>query len=221
MSEKVLKLLKTAEEVVKKIDLHLDKVIKLSTNANMHLEFGTEGTKAVYQVIVAMQKKGAKGDKIGDYKNTDIPKFVKGIQEAKTRLTGAIKDNNAAVVQAGQFLKLVNVLDTQVGELAKDKAIATNGAAIKLLIETRKSLMSMQGGLDDVAKFGKISENQPKFIDVTEKTKIDELKAKLPMAFQAAMKEWEQAGAKIDNSRRAIRHCDFNSGMKLATELAG
>jgi hypothetical protein len=87
----------------------------------MHLEFATERTRARYQVLVVMQKTGAKGDKLGDYQNKDIPKFVKEIQDTKTRLSAAIKANNAALVQAGQFLKLIKALDHQVGALAKDK----------------------------------------------------------------------------------------------------
>lgn len=220
MSKKVLDLLKTAEDVLKKIDQLLDKVSKLSTNANMHLEFGTEGTKAIYQVISVMQKKGAKGDTIGDYKNPDIPKFLKEISDTRTRLTAAIKENNAAVAQAAQFLKLVNVMDGKIGTLAKENDIARNPEAIKLMIETRKKLLGIEEALKDVA-FCKISENQPKFIDISSKTKVDDLKSKLPMAFQKAMQDWKQAGAKIDQDKRAIRQHDFQSSMALAAKLAG
>ena len=221
MSKKVLELLKVADAVVGKIDAHLDKAAKLANNANMHLEFGTEGTKAIYQVVVLMQKKGAKGTTIGDYKNADIPKFLKEIANTRQNLAATIKENNTAIAQGMQFQKAVKALDTQVGDLSKDKAIATNGAAVKLLIDIRKKLMGVEGALADFVSFGKISDNQPKFIDVSEKTKIEDLKAKLPMAFQKSMKDWEDAGGKIKDTKRAIREANFDTSMKLASQLAG
>jgi hypothetical protein len=220
MSEKLLALVKSAAAVLKKVDQHLEAMVKLSTNANMQLEFGTEGTKALYQLVVMLQKKGAKGSTVGEYKHSDIPKFIKEIQATKTRLADSIKANNNAVKQAEQFLKLTKVLDAQVGEIAKEKGIATNGAAIKMLVDVRKNLVGIESALKDVVAFSPISTNQTKFIDVTEKTKVDDLKSKLPMAFQAAMSDWEKAGAKITTQKTGIRKNNFDTSLKLAAQLA-
>jgi hypothetical protein len=85
----------------------------------------------------------------------------------------------------------------------------------------RKKLLAVEYSLNDAVDAGLLHEKQTWFIDVNNKTKIDDLKTKLPMLFQAAMKDWEQAGAKITNSKRALREHDCSSTMNLAAEIAG
>jgi hypothetical protein len=221
MSKKVLDLFNAAEVVLKKVDPLLEKIAKLGTNASMHLEYGTEGAKAIYQIISVMQKKGAKGNTIGDYKNNDIPKFLKEIGDTKTRLAAVIKENNAAVTQAGQFVKAIKVIDGQIGALAKDKEIAKNPEAVKLLVMAKKDLDAIYDGVKDVSEFSKVSEKQTSYLDITAKTKVDDLKSKLPMAFQKSMQDWKDAGAKIEKRKRAIREHDFQTSIALAAKLAG
>jgi hypothetical protein len=218
MSDKVLKALKVIDDLSKKLDALAEAGVKASTNANSHLEFGTEGAKMISQIIVAMQKKGAKGDIIKDYKNEDISKAGKEIAECKKRLAESGAEINRIYKQSEVLAKMLDSQDNELTKLSKDKDVAKNPAAIKLLVESRQKISKLS--MDIKMAFSPWGAGQLKFLDITPDTKVADLNSKLPMAFQASMKEWEAQGGKFDAGKRAFRKMDFADGMKLAAKLA-
>lgn len=192
---------------------------KLQVNGNKFLDFGSEGVVLLYQLISELTKKGAKGEKVGDFDHKEIPAFLKQIGETKDSLDKLIDKYNKKIKALTTIAKVLRTIDAQFTEFSKDPKYATNSSVIKVLTMTRKQVMELQEVLWEFED----AEMNPKMtdkLDVTEKTKVGDLDAKLLMSYKTAKKTWENTCNQIDKGEKRFRQADFGDAESLVEKLA-